>query len=380
MFETILKNKHIWMGDKYSEDYVNIRELVSNYPEASYYMSIGARSNGKTYGALDYALEEYFKNGSEIAYVRRWDEDIRGKRGQQVFANIVRNGLVKKYSRGKWDGIRYYSGQWWLTNGSGDKLKQDIKPFAYAFSLNSMEHDKSTGYPNVRNIIFDEFLTRGFGLVDEFVIWTNVLSTIIRDPSRTDVRVFMLANTVNWDSPYFREYGIMNARNMSVGDIYEYAYGNSSMTLVLWYTLPLKVNLEANRFFAFNNPQIQMINDGSWELDLYPHCPHRYRSEDIVFNYFIVYNDDVIQGDIVNLEDGVFILYHNKTTPIKYPDKDLIFTNTYTHKRNVRSNILKPVDNISRRILSLIKSDRVFYQDNLVGETVNNYLKWCKSN
>lgn len=366
-------------GPRFTDDYVDIRKLVELYPDDSYYMSVGSRSNGKTFGALDYSIEQYFKNGSEIAYIRRWDEDIRGKRGQQVFSNVVSNGLVKKYSKGKWDDVRYYSGQWFFIKHEGDKIKQDIKPFAYAFALNNMEHDKSTGYPLVRNIIFDEFITRGFYLTDEFVLWNNVLSTIIRDPSRTDVKVFMLANTVSWDSPYFKEYGITNIKKMNVGDIHEYAYGSSAVRMLVWYTVPLKVNEESNRFFAFDNPQLQMITDGSWEISSYPHCPIRYRDNEVAFRYFIAYNDDIIQGDIVNSDDGVFIMYHIKTTPIKYPDEDLIFTNSYSHKRNVRNCITKPIDAVSRRIYDLIKHNRVFYQDNTVGEIVSYYMNYCKT-
>ena len=53
-----------------------------------------------------------------------------------------------------------------------------------------MEHDKSNSYPSINTVIFDEFLTRRFYVPDEFILFMNVLSTIIR--LRDNVKIFML--------------------------------------------------------------------------------------------------------------------------------------------------------------------------------------------
>ena len=37
-----------------------------------------------------------------------------------------------------------------------------------------------------------------------------------------------------------------------------------------------------------------MITGGAWELDLYPHLPREYEVKDIIFKYFISFNDNVI--------------------------------------------------------------------------------------
>ena len=63
-------------------DYYEIRRIIKDYPNAKYYMIYGERSNGKTYSALDYALERYAKHGEQFAYLRRWGEDIRPKNSQ----------------------------------------------------------------------------------------------------------------------------------------------------------------------------------------------------------------------------------------------------------------------------------------------------------
>ena len=46
---------------------------------ATYNVIFGERSNGKTYALLLRSLKQYVKDGSQMAYVRRWKEDITGR-------------------------------------------------------------------------------------------------------------------------------------------------------------------------------------------------------------------------------------------------------------------------------------------------------------
>ena len=177
------------MAKKEKIKYWDIWNVLS--VEARYYVIFGERSNGKTYGTLEYCLEEYFKNGDEFAYIRRWDEDLVGKKGESLFNAHIKNGVIKKLSRGRYNHIIYKSRAYYFANIDDEgKVIADARPFAYAFALTQSEHYKSNSYPNIKNIIFDEFLTRGAYLPDEFVIFQNVLSTIIR--LRDDVKIFML--------------------------------------------------------------------------------------------------------------------------------------------------------------------------------------------
>lgn len=362
--------------------YYRLDRIKEACPDASYYMIIGERSNGKTFASLEYGLKKYFEDGSQLAYIRRWDEDIRGKRGATIFDGLIYNKVIDKLSKGKWDGVYYYSGRWFLTKTAKDGgVIKDDKPFAYAFSLNSMEHDKSTSYPWIRTIIFDEFLSRGRGLGDdEFVLLMNVLSTIIRDPSRTDIEIFLLANTVNFDSIYFKEFGIENIRNMKQGTIDIYTYGeNSTVKMAVEYCENAKDKQSRinDRYFAFNNPRLKMITEGAWEMDIYPHSPCKWKPKDVLFSYFIQYNDDLLQADIIQVEDNYFTFIHRKTTPIQDTEHDLIFSNFINPRPNYRMNLWKPEDTMGKDIKNFFTFNRVYYQDNVIGEIVNNYNNWC---
>ena len=164
---------------------------------------------------------------------------------------------------------------------------------------------------------------------------------------------------------------------MEQGTIDVYTYGDSKLTVAVEYCATLKASKENNFYFAFNNPRLEMITSGAWELDIYPHLPVKYRPCDVQFTYFICFNGQVYQCEIVEVKGVPFTFIHDKTTPIKDTDNDLIYTLEYNPKLNYRRNILKPLTKLEERILWFYKSDRVFYQDNTVGDAIHNYLKIC---
>lgn len=346
---------------------------------AVYNVIFGERSNGKTYALLLKGLKEYVKTGKQLAYVRRWKEDITGRRASQLFASIIENGEVEKATKGEFTGIYYYAGKYYLCtygeNGKPIYGEQDL--IAFAFSLTDGEHNKSVSYPNVGLIIFDEFLTNKLYLNDEFVHFMNTVSTIVR--KREDVKIYMLGNTVNKFCPYFKEMGLEHIQKMKQGTIDVYAYGNSLLTVAVEYCKSIDNGnkLESNKYFAFNNPKLEMITGGAWELNIYPHLPFKYSNKNIMLTYFIEFNDNIYQCEIINVGDEYFTYIHAKTTPIKNDD-DLVYSLEYNVKRNYNRSVFNPASNIQKKILYFFIHDKVFYQDNNVGDAISNYLKICK--
>ena len=359
--------------------------------KARYNVVYGERSNGKTYGTLQKCLEDYFKDGSEFAYIRRWDEDLVGKKGESLFNGIIKNGVIRRLSKGKWNHVVYKSRAYYFAFIDDEGIiTTDVKPFCYAFALTQHEHYKSNSYPNIRNIIFDEFLTRGVYLPDEFVIFQNVLSTLIR--LRDDVIIFMLGNTVNKFSPYFKEMGLTRIRDQKIGTIDVYDYGESGLTVAVEYSdMPVKEK-KSNVYFAFNNPRLEMIKNGAWEIDLYPHYPRdQYEGinpyKDIKFIFYIEFEGDTLQCEVIyktvdregNKKPSYFLFIHPKTTPIKQEDKPLIYSQTVNPLPNYRRKITKATTIIEKKIQQFFIKDKVFYSDNETGEVMRNYLIWCKS-
>ncbi|MBR5825200.1 MAG: phage DNA encapsidation protein [Paludibacteraceae bacterium] len=346
---------------------------------AIYNVIIGKRSNGKTYACLEKIIRDYAETGKQGAYLRRYREDFRGKRGDQLFAAHVSNGLISEVTNGEWNSVKYYAGRWYFSKFDSvlNKDVRDNEPFCFGFSLSEMEHDKSTSYPDIVTIVFDEFITRQYYLPDEFVLFMNVLSTIIR--GRFDVTIYMLGNTVNKYCPYFKEMGLRHVDEMELGTIDLYKYGDSELTVAVERCDDPESSKKSNKYFTFDNPSLQMITGGAWEIDIYPHLPMKYVKRDILLIYFIMFNDYILQCEIVVKDDCIFTYIHRKTTEIQNPDEDIVFTTDYSPRPNFSRNILKPSYEVHRKISNFFKAEKVFYQDNEVGELVRNYLLWCKN-
>lgn len=359
-----------------TQKYYSLTNILKK--NAVYNVIIGERSNGKTYSVLKYALKQRIEHGGQVAIVRRWKEDITGRRAADIWKALLANDEVSKLSNGQWTGVTYWAGKFYLCNYDNEGkpiYNTDSDTLGYCFSLSDTEHNKSISYPYITTILFDEFMTKHVYLQDEFVLFMNTVSTIVRQ--RTNVKIFMLGNTVNKYCPYFQEMGLTHVLQMEQGTIDVYTYGDSKLTVAVEYCATLKASRENNFYFAFNNPRLEMITSGAWELDIYPHLPVKYRPCDIQFTYFICFNGQVYQCEIIEVKGVPFTFIHDKTTPIKDTDNDLIYTLEYNPKLNYRRNILKPLTKLEERILWFYKSDRVFYQDNTVGDAIHNYLKIC---
>ena len=357
--------------------YYSLKNILSK--DCQYNLIIGERSNGKTYSVLEYGVKSYFENGGQLAIVRRWKEDITGRRASDIFSSINQNKLVYKYSNGEYTGITYYASKFYVCNYDENNkpiynLETDC--IAYTFALSDTEHNKSISYPKITTIMFDEFLTKYVYLNDEFILFMNTVSTIVRD--RNNVKIFMLGNTVNKYSPYFDEMGITNIQKMEQGTIDIYTYGDSKLRVAVEYCATLKHKKKSNYYFAFNNPKLNMITGGEWEFNIYPHIPFKYTHKDIIFTYFIEFYNEIFQCEIIKHEGLLYTYIHKKTTPLKNKSTDLIYSLDYHIGLNYNRNIFKPTNELQQNVLWFIKNDKVFYQSNEVGESINNYFKVCK--
>ena len=260
---------------------------------ADFMLCIGQRGNGKTYGILKYFLQQYKKTKKRFCYLRRWDEDIKAYRMEQLFApfrNLIDELFGDEFT------IVYKNHKFYLVNGNGTK----VDTLGYVLSISSSAHTKSISYPNVGYILYDEFIrmTGEQELRDELSRFDNTLSTIIRGDN-VNVKVFMLANTVSKYSPFFLRFAI---------DINKIEEGTITVKDIPLETGDiLKVALEYCEFNEEASKKISkystnaMIKFGKWEIpetDEIPTVPNSIIKEQLLFTIF---------SEEVNVTVGCFV-------------------------------------------------------------------------
>lgn len=376
--------------------FYSLKEILSRCPLAKYYMIFSERSNGKTHSVLELALNEYLNQGKQLGIIRRFETDYLEGNAEEMMktltANKYRGNIVEEMSKGKWNGFIWRQRKFTLCrrNADGEYEEIDSEPFAHTFYLAGAEHKKSVSYPKIKNVLFDEFLTNGLYLPNETVKFFSLVSTIVR--LEDDVRFFLCGNTVSQYSPYFADFGIDRVRQMKKGTIDIYKYGDSGLEVAVEYAEFPETMKDGKRFkkksdvyFAFkDNPHLKMITEGEWETNLYPHLPVDYHFWDVQYKFYIVFEGDNFECEFIVPDDGAtlpFVYIHRKTTPIKdeenFKKGYYCFKQEYDNRPLFSRDMTKPRNRLEKKILGFFAEDRVFYQDNLLGESIRRYFEWC---
>lgn len=343
---------------------------------ASYRMIIGQRSNGKTYSVLKTIIHDYFLGGKRSAYIRRYAEEITPKNIQLLFSQPSLISMIISLSNGRYNGTFYRANCFYMAfiDDDGKVMEKDKTPFCITRAINTWETSKGQDVGEISLICYDEFMTRNGYLRDEFICFCNLLSSLIRDRER-EVVVYMLANTVNKYCPYFEEMGLKDVDKMPQGSIRVYTYGDSDLKVAIEYCDPVKATQKtASKFFAFNNPQLEMVKNGTWEFKNYPHCPYKLFDEDIKLQFYIKFGPDMLCGKIVKRDKDLFIFFHRQTKDIQIDDKTIYYSEDFTTSRN-HVRFLKDCPTAAHTLIkNLILKKSVCFSNNDVGELFRNFM------
>lgn len=356
----------------------------------------GERSNGKTFQALAWSFYDCAMNGWNMSYIRATKEGFKGKNGRALFEDLSTAGVIEFVTGGEYSGVQYYAQAWYLTKkvvddktGAIHIVRDDTQPFCWAIALSTWQTDKGFTLPNCYIHIFDEFVRKGAADPEEFDAFEQVKSTLVRQGA-TD-RIIMLGNTVNKFSVYFRNMRLSKVvKDMEAGDMRIVINKSNEPGIVpdagflLYYSDEgLKTPKKSNLFFNYGSGKTnKMITQGSWDMADYPHIgkDKRYASSEVVFTFYIRWDEEILACDVVQRETCAYIAIHRKTGGIKHPDEDLVYDpDIYSIQPNWRRNLLRDFDEakFESRMLDFFRRDLVYYQDNEVGDMVRAYLDWC---
>lgn len=240
---------------------------------ANYRVIIGERSNGKTYGFKKKVFDHWCETGKQFAYLRRTAEEIMSSRVGNYWNDLtdyINQELSKRFDYDFFM-VQAYRGEFRVCGlRETNQKKEVIGTIGYYFALGQANYDKSNSYPDVDTICFEEFLTDGYELRDEFTKFVNFISTIKR--KRTDMTVYMLGNTVNRNSQILEAMNI-NVRDLVQGSIKRYTYfgeGDITNTVAVEYCRNYAQSDESAGYFTFDNQREDMIVKGGWQVGAYP--------------------------------------------------------------------------------------------------------------
>ena len=164
----------------------NPRKLLSYNKMLNFVMSM--RGGGKTYASKRLGIKNFLKDGSQFIYLRRYKTELKGDNVAKFFDDISQEFEGHKFEV------------------KGHTFYIDGKQAGYALALSQQVQIRSTPFPRVTLIIFDEFVLDDRGtnlkyLPDEVKTFLEVISTVVR--SRDNVRILCCANSISYVNPYF---------------------------------------------------------------------------------------------------------------------------------------------------------------------------------
>lgn len=333
---------------------------------------IGERSNGKSYAVkFDAISKAYSKRSCTFGYLRRYDADIKTQLVEDYFCDMP----IDKITNGEFTKIIAWRGSLYFANINDEG--KPVKGFCCGkvFALSISERYKSTEYPFITDLIFEEFLTKTTYLYDEVALFMQLLSTIFR--RREDCHVYMIGNTVNRICPYITEFGLKNIPKMNVGDldIYKFTDGDVTTIIAVEYCANSKGGTRTGLFFGKFGKNIE---SGEWETQSYPHLKYKFAECEEL--YGITLTKDKTAFNMVLLD-----LPNDDLTVYVYPcnESKRTYERIITDAPDTNANIT-PFLNSNNRVEKLYHNlwvtNKYVFSDNLCGEDFNQLIKLFKIN
>ncbi len=371
---------------------------------AHYNFVIGERSNGKTTAVLRHIVKDYYETGRRGAIVRQMEEDIKGHKGASLFAGMISAGMIDELTDGEFQGVKFHNRAYYLgrQNEMGEWIYEK-EPFAHIFAVSQAIHYKSNSYPNVGTIMFDEFMRQDHVyLVDEVVQFLNLVSTIVRE--KNDAIIFLIANTVSWNSPYFKKFGLKNVSQMKPGTIATVEYKRKRPTgkeLVMTVAIEYCENTASyggkasDVYFLIDDERVNMITDGSFAIPSYPPCPHHFTAENVKLTCWVISDETILRCRLMKVNREVFFFVDTierfmrqpgETVGSMQPDwerfnilldkrRDLVYSMEFSSDPSHYTNPAMPyADRRTRWFPDALRANRVFFESNEAGEELMYYL------
>lgn len=349
--------------------YYTLRDILKE--KAQYMIILGERAPGKSYAVKKESLEYAFKSGlASIGLVRRFEDDIKNAAMTEYFDDNNENkgapGDVKKITGGLYSDVACIRSELWFC--SRDKNGKYIpgQKCGRVFALNVDLRYKSRQFPELHDIIFEEFVTNQYYLRNEPMRFQQLVSTLLR---KREGRVFMIANTISRVCPYFQEWSLKNIPKMQPGQIDRYKIDDTDIAVEMSPSRPHKSKM----FFGMASKAIQ---GGQWETEQYPELPMRYKDYDLLYSVYVDAAGFLFKLDLLIDDEGEQIVFcYPFTKQVK--EHIPVITDKFSPDPFVRPYLLKRIP-AEKAIAELISLRKICYSSNLTGSDFTAAIRAMK--
>ena len=341
--------------------------------KADYNIVYGGRSDGKSYAVKHYCAKDAIDPNHKFIYLRRWDKEIKQATVEQYFGDLD----IKKIYGEKAYGVRCYAGKIYITkyDEKSDSAKNWLH-VGYTASLTTQAHYTGGAYPDVTNIIYEEFVSRDYYLPKEPSTLQDFVSTIARD---RQIRVWMVGNAITRFCPYFTDWELKGVPKQKQGtiDTYKIATGNFDengepiySTLAVEYT-----SASGSKSTMFFGESSKMITEGGWQTEIRPTLERRLETYTTIYTMVVVSKKFMFLGRYLYDSEakGCFWYFERKTTEIK-PGTRVVAD--YFDPSPLHTIGFVPLTQEERQIFTDIDNRKVVYCDNLTG---TEFIQACKA-
>lgn len=336
--------------------------------EADYYLAWGEKGNGKSYqGKHEIALKDYLEKGERFIYLRRWKEEITTDKVERYFADVD----VNKLTNGKYNCIMVYRKQLFFATYDIETTKTVRgEKIGYVMALSTEQNYSGCSYLDVKNILFEEFMSRSDYIPNEPDRLMFLYSTV--DRKRRTTKLWLLGNTVSRVCPYIQEWGlqkIISTQKQGTIETTEISAGFDDDGNEVMIKLAIEYCKSTGVSSFVIGHAKEMINGGSWQSSPQPHLPKSYSDYEVLFRCMFLYKSFKFAAEYLLDKDGYetcwFIYPYNG----KIDDKTIVFSDIIKVSKYWQRDIYN-TDFNNQKLNDLFKTFRetnIFYASDLCG-------------
>ena len=336
----------------------------------------GERSNGKSYQvkhkkAVIPAFESIIKdamNCERFILMRRLREEITTEKVERYFSDVD----VASLTNNKYNIITYYRKEIYLAhyNYETGKVVRGHK-IGYVVALSTEQHYAGASYLDVKNIIFEEFMSRSVYLANESDKLMNFYNTV--DRKRGIVKLWLVGNTISRVCPYLTDWGLQSiVARQQQGTIITKKINTGTLDDngdPIYIKLAIEYCKSTGKSSFAIGKHKDMLNKGSWQSDPQPHLPKSKNEYKSVYMIGFQYKEFKFIGELLkDYETKNFVWFI-------YPyDKDFknnlfIFSDVVQLNKRYQRNIydLSFKNDRLQNVLDTFREGNIFYSSDLCG-------------